>query len=244
MKFNTLSSLFLSLLLLSSTISCSSTDKKETPSESEWITLFNGENFDGWKEYNSDTINPKWKVEDGMIIVSREGDAIRKNTGFGRSIITTQTFGNFELQLDYKMSPGGNSGILYHVIEDTAYTSDYFTGPEFQLLDDVDSPTESLPHRMTAANYDMFAPDTTVKTLNPPGEWNSVKLIYNNGHVEHWLNGAKVLEFEEGSDAWNAAKANSKWVNYPDWSTFKEGHIGLQDHGDFVAFKNIRIREL
>lgn len=241
MKFNTLITACLSILVLGNTLSCSSAEKKEAP---EWISLFDGESFEGWKEYNSETINPKWQVEDGMIIVSKEGNAIRKNTGFGRSIITTLTFSNFELQLDYKMSPGGNSGILYHVVEDTAYESDYFTGPEFQLLDDADSPTESLPHRMTAANYDMFAPDTTVKTLNPPGEWNSVKLIYNNGHVEHWLNGTKVLEFEEGSDAWNEARANSKWINYPDWATFKEGHIGLQDHGDFVAFKNIRIRKL
>ena len=244
MKLNTLKTLLLTGFISVTLLTCSSSDKKEAATGSEWISLFDGETFNGWKQYNSDTINDKWYIEDGMIMVSKEGNAIDKNTGFNQSIITEDTFGNFEMELEYRMSPGGNSGIIYHSIEDTSYRYDFETGPEYQLLDDVDSPSEYLPHRMTAASYDMFGPDTTIKTLNPAWAWNRVRLVYNNGHVEHWLNGKKVLEFTEGSDAWNQAKAKSKWVNYPDWATFKEGHIGLQDHGDQVAFRNIRVRRL
>ena len=229
------------ILLAGILVSCSSSEKTE---QGEWISLFDGETFTGWKMYNRDTINDKWYIENGMIMVSKEGDAIAKNTGFNQSIITKETFGNFEFELEYRMSPGGNSGIIYHSVEDTAYRYDFETGPEFQLLDDEDSPTEYLPHRLSAASYDMFGPDTTIKTLNPAWAWNKAKILYKDGHVEHWLNGVKVLEFTENSPAWEEAKARSKWVNYPDWATFKEGHIGLQDHGDFVAFRNIRIRRL
>ncbi|MEQ9310307.1 MAG: DUF1080 domain-containing protein [Balneolaceae bacterium] len=231
---------FLILIFL---INCAPKEK-EVPdtNQSEWITLFDGETFNGWKEYNSDTINPKWEIEDGMIIVSREGNTRDKNTGFGKSIITTEQFGNFELELEYRMSTGGNSGLMYHVIENPKYNHDFETGPEYQILDDEFSASETEPNKMLASSYDMFAPQS--KTINPAGEWNKVRLIYNNGEVEHWLNGEKVLEFTEGSAAWKEAHSKSKWVDAPDWATFNSGHISLQDHGDFVAFRNIRIREL
>ncbi len=241
----------LSLLLFSLLVSfCTDESKQqavetEAEAESEWISLFDGESFEGWKEYNSDTINPKWQIEEGAIIISKDGNDVNKNTGFGKSIITEQQFGNFVLELEYRMSRGGNSGIMYHVIEDSKYNNDFETAPEYQLLDDVDSASEYLPHRLTAANYDMFAPDTTVKQLNPPGEWNKVRLVYENGRVEHWLNGIKVLEFTEGSPQWQQAYIKSKFSkHFPDWGKSSVGHISLQDHGDYVAFKNIRIKEL
>tara|TARA_R110000868_G_scaffold37111_4_gene131359 strand:+ start:49320 stop:50051 length:732 start_codon:yes stop_codon:yes gene_type:complete len=213
--------------------------------ESEWISLFDGKTFDGWKEYNSDTINPRWEIEDGTILVSRDGNTRDKNIGLSKSIMTEQTFGNFELELEYKMSLGGNSGIMYHVVEDSKYENDYETGPEYQILDDEFSASESLPNRMAASSYDMFVPDSSKKSLYPAGEWNSIKLIYDNGRVEHWLNGEKVLEFTEGSEEWKEAYANSKFpANFPNWGTSNSGHISLQDHGDFIAFRNIRIRKL
>ncbi len=236
--------LFIPLFLLFIFLIDCTSKEKETPQslENEWISLFDGESFNGWKEYNSDTINSKWQVEDGMIVVSKEGNARDKNTGFGKSIITTQSFGNFELELEYRMSTGGNSGLMYHVIEDPKYNHDFATGPEYQILDDEFSATESLPNKMLASSYDMFAPGP--KTIYPAGEWNKIKLVYDNGRVEHWLNGEKVLEFTEGSEAWNEALSKSKWVNAPDWAKSPKGHISLQDHGDYVAFRNIRIREL
>ena len=233
--------LFLILILL---IDCAPKEKEApTPTQSEWISLFDGETFNGWKEYNADTINPKWGIEDGTIFVSKEGNTREKNTGFGKSIITEKQFGNFELELEYRMSEGGNSGVMYHVVEDPKYSQDYETAPEYQILDDEFSATETEPIRMAASSYDMFVP--TNKKLNPAGEWNKVKLVYSNGKVEHWLNGEKVLEFTEGSPAWEEAYSNSKFSrDFPDWGKSNTGHISLQDHGDFVAFRNIRIREL
>lgn len=238
--------LLFTLLLLPLIMFCAPKEQPEVTPQEEWISLFDGESFNGWKEFNSETINPKWEIKDGTIIVSRYGDARDKNTGFGKSIITTEQFGNFELELDYRMSTGGNSGIMYHVVEDTIYQQDYETAPEFQILDDEFSATETEPIRMAASSYDMFIPDSSKKQLNPAGEWNNVRLIHNNGAVEHWLNGVKVLEFTVGSEAWNQAYANSKFSQdyFKDWGKATSGHISLQDHGDFVAFKNIRIRKL
>lgn len=232
-------------IIIPSLISCAQSQKEEPQTlESQWISLFDGESFNGWKEYNSDTINSKWQIKNGAIIVSKDGNTRDKNTGFGKSIITTRTFGNFELELEYKMSIGGNSGLMYHVIEDPKYDHDFETGPEYQILDDEFSASETEPIRMAASSYDMFEADASKKKLNPAGEWNKVKLVYNNGNVEHWLNGVKVLEFMERNEAWNEAYSKSKWVDAPDWAKFSTGHISLQDHGDYVAFRNIRIREL
>lgn len=233
--------LVLPLLILG----CNQSSKETDSTKNEWILLFDGTSFNGWKEYNSDTINPKWFIEDGAIAVSKEGNSRDKNTGFGKSIMTIEQFGNFELELEYKMSTGGNSGILYHVVEDPKYTQDYETAPEFQVLDDEFSATESLPIRMAASSYDMFTPDSALKKLNPAGEWNSVKLIHNDGNVEHWLNGVKVLSFVVDSPEWEAAYAKSKFSkDFPDWGKADSGHISLQDHGDYVAYRNIRIRRL
>ena len=205
------------------------------------ISLFDGATFAGWKEYNSDTIGSKWTIQDSALVASIDGTI--DNKGFGHSIITTEKYGNFELELDYKIAKGGNSGIIYHVVEDTAYSQDYETGPEFQVLDDEFSKSETLPFKMLGSLYAMFPPADT-KKANPHTEWNRIKLIYNNGHVEHWLNGEKILEYTEGSEEYVKARAVSKWKDSAVWGSFKEGHIGLQDHGDAVWYKNITIKKL
>lgn len=208
----------------------------------EWITLFDGETLEGWKRYNADSIGPLWKVEDGVIVCASTGGGEAEGTG--GSLVSLRKFGNFELTLDYKLSPDGNSGIMYHVVEADSFPHAYNTGPEFQLLDDgTDAYGQLKDEQMTAANYDMYAPSEN-KKVNPAGEWNSVKIIYNNGHVEHWLNGEKVLEFEEGSAEWQRRYQNSKWIEYPGWCKFKTGAIALQDHGNLTWFRNIKVREL
>lgn len=217
------------------------TDKTEAPEPNEWITLFNGQNFEGWEMYGEEPIMEAWAVVDGTIACNI--GLGEKNAGFNRSIMTTRDFGNFELELEYKIAKGGNSGLFYHVVEKPEYRQDYVTGPEFQILDDEFSRSESEAYKMVAANYAMMAPAETKKP-NPAMEWNKIKLVYNNGHVEHWLNGEKVLEFEEGSEAWKEQLASGKWANTPSYAASKTGRISLQNHGDEVYFRNIRIREL
>lgn len=223
-----------------------STPEPNTLTEEEiaqgWQLLFDGETLEGWKRYNADSIGPLWSVVDGAILC--DGEGLGEGSGeMGGSLITTRQFGNFDLVLDYKLSEGGNSGILYHVIEDPKYQYDYETGPEFQLLDDGGWKGEIGEAQKAGSNYDMY-PAASSKKLNPAGEWNTARIVYNNGHVEHWLNGEKVVEFQEDSDDFKQRYENSKWKDFPDWNKFDTGAISLQDHGAPVYFRNIRIREL
>lgn len=207
-----------------------------------WQLLFDGETLTGWKRFNHDTIGPLWTVKDGAIMC--DGSGLGEGSGTNRgSLHTTREFGNFDLVLDFKLSPAGNSGIIYHAVEDPKYTYDYETGPEYQLLDDAGWKGELKDAQKAGSSYDMF-PAPKTKKLNPPGEWNTARIVYRDGHVEHWLNGEKILEFDENSDDFKTRYSNSKWRDYPDWNKFKTGVISLQDHGAPVYFRNIKIREL
>jgi len=242
------------LAFLMGLAACNQTNKSEseeekeetvtnTEPESEWTVLFDGETLDGWKRYGADEIGPLWSVQNGAIMC--DGEGLSEGTeDIGGTLITTQHFGNFELETEWKISEGGNSGILYHVVEKPEYSHAYNTGPEYQVLDDPGWSDRNLAKdQMAGSNYDMFAaPDD--KTLHPAGEWNTSKIIYNDGHVEHWLNGEKVVEFDESSEAFKEKYENSKWTKYPGWNKYKEGAIGLQDHGAPVWYRNIRIKEL
>jgi hypothetical protein len=208
-----------------------------------WELLFDGATLDGWKQYGHDTITALWSVRDSAIVC--DGTGLGEGSGaHGGSLRTLKEFGNFELAVDWKITPGGNSGILYHVVEKPEFATDYATGPEYQVMDDGGwTGGELTPQQKAGSNYDMFAaPDT--KKVMPVGEWNNARIVYNNGHVEHWLNGEKVVEFEEGSPEYEAAYNASKWVDFPGWNKFKSGSISLQDHGAPVYYRNIKIRSL
>ena len=210
-----------------------------------WIILFDGETLDGWKRYNADEIGPLWKVEDGAIMCDGTGHG-EGSPESGGSLITLQTFGNFELELEWRISEGGNSGIMYHVVEKPEYSHAYVTGPEYQVMDDPPGPvSEEDANKRAGSSYDMYAASPT-KKLNPVLEWNTARIVYNDGKVEHWLNGDKVVEFDENSADFKEKFNKSKWASgdYPDWNTYKEGSIALQDHGARVWYRNIRIKRL
>lgn len=203
-----------------------------------WRLLFDGVSTKGWRGFKKAAFPAKgWLVEDGRIKHLASGGSPTADSG---DIITTETFNDFDLQFEWRVAAGGNSGIKYLVTEER-------DGPiahEYQIIDDARHPDAKIgPNRSTAALYDVMAPPAN-KPLKPAGEFNSGRILLRGTHVEHWLNGVKVLEYELGSPALKAAKAASKFKDVPGWEDKLRGHILLQDHGDEVWFQNIKIREL
>lgn len=216
------------------------TDKERSEG---WELLFDGATLNGWKRYNKDTIGPSWTVKNGMIICNAKtlGETPEDNGG---SLLTVRHFENFELIVDWKISARGNSGILYHVVERPEYRHDYETGPEYQVLDDEGWKNDSLRSSQIAGSYyDMFAPSES-NIVRPAGDWNSTKIVYNNGYVEHWLNGKKIVMLKEHDREFEVRYKKSKWPSYPGWNKFKTGSISLQEHGSPVYFRNIKIKVL
>jgi hypothetical protein len=200
------------------------------PTEGEWRTLFDGGSLDAWRGFRSDTVPAGWQVVDGAL--TRVGEA--------GDLITRDEFGDFKLTLEWKVAEGGNSGIMYRVTEAAAAT--YETGPEMQVLDDARH--KDGQSRLTSAGsaYGLYAAPAGV--VKPAGEWNAVRIVARGNHVEHWLNGTKVVEYELGSPDWEAKVKASKFKQWPGYGRAASGHIALQDHGDRVAYRNIRIRTL
>jgi hypothetical protein len=200
------------------------------PAEGEWRTLFDGRSLDAWRGFRSDRVPAGWQVVDGALT----------RVGEGGDLITRDEFGDFELALEWKVAEGGNSGIMYRVTEDAGAT--YETGPEMQVLDDARH--KDGESRLTAAGaaYGLYpAPAGVVK---PAGEWNAVRIVVRGNHVEHWLNGIKVVEYELGSPDWKAKVEASKFKQWPGYGRAASGHIALQDHGDQVAYRDIKVRAL
>ena len=203
-----------------------------TPAEraAGWRPLFDGATTGGWRGYRRAQIPGGWQAVDGALT----------RVGEGGDIITNEQFANFELALEWKVAPGGNSGIFYRATEagDAVYTS----GPEMQVLDDarhVDGKS-----RLTSAGslYGIYAAPAGV--VKPAGEWNAARIVVNGNHVEHWLNGVKVVDYELGSADWEKRVREAKFREWPEYGRAKRGHIALQDHGDWVAYRNIRIKVL
>jgi len=216
------------------------TEPAATEKPSEWISLFDGVGLDGWKAFNHSGPIGNWVVVDGMLTcLGKTGGA-----DMGGDIVTLRDFANFELEWEWKISPGGNSGLMYHVIEDTKYRAPYETGPEYQLIDDIGFPETLEDWQQAGANYAMNPADDSKKKLMPVGEWNHSRIIYDDGRVQHWLNGAKIVDFEERTRAWEDERTAGKWKDFPDYKIANRGRIALQDHGDQAWFRNIRIREL
>lgn len=195
-----------------------------------WRLLFDGKTSAGWRGFRSQTFPAGWQVVDGAL--TRVAD--------GGDIITADQFGNFELALEWKVAPGGNSGIFFRATEETE--SIYENAPEMQVLDDAKH--DDGQSRLTSAgsNYALHAAPAGI--VKPADEWNQVRILVNGSHVEHWLNGVKVVEYELWTPEWERLVKASKFVEWPPYGRAKRGHIGLQDHGDLVAYRNIKIRVL
>ena len=208
-----------------------------------WELLFNGKDLSEWRNFNGTVLSNGWGVVNGCIQASGSG---ADDSGY---IVTKRKFSNFELCWDWKLTHGGNSGMIYHVVENPAFSVPYVTGPEYQLIDnkgweEVNAPAKLEEWQKLGVDYAMHLPDYSKMHVNPVGEWNSSKIVFDNGHVEHWLNGKKILEFEAWTDDWFKRKGSGKWSHAPEYGLSSEGVICLQDHGDPASFKNVKIRPL
>ncbi|MGD2123598.1 MAG: DUF1080 domain-containing protein, partial [Gemmatimonadota bacterium] len=219
--------------------------------QEEWTVLFDGESFAGWTGLGRDSVpSGHWIVEDGTIRKVASGAVPTAPDGqplVGGDLMTVRTFRNFELVFEWKVAPGANSGIKYNVSEamSTASPPDNAAlGFEYQILDDDLHPdAQNGPNRTAGALYDLVPPGPD-KRLEPVGSFNEGRILFNEGHGEHWLNGVKVLEFDLGTPAFDSVFAQSKYLPIEGFAEKRAGHIVLQDHGDDAWFRNIKIREI
>jgi len=195
-------------------------------------SLFNGIDLAGWRGFKNTPVPSRWRVVDGALVLGKDGSP--------GDIVSAEAFGDFELELEWKISEGGNSGIFYFVQETELAETTYATGAEMQVLDDARHPDGKLPSHRAGALYDLIP--ASEAAAKPVGEWNAVRIVVRGGRIEHWLNGRRVVATTHGDDAWRAMVARSKFKAMPDFAKVPRGHIALQDHGDVVSYRNIRIR--
>ena len=226
--------------LLASTLNATpvSTDPVKAK-KGKWESLFDGKTLNGWHTYlkAGQPASDKWEVQDGAIHLNGKGAG---------DLVTDKEYRNFELEMEWKISEGGNSGIIYRVHEDPKYKSTYNTGPEMQVLDNERHPDAKQGrdgNRTAGALYDLQKPVTPM-AAKPVGEWNKARLVVNNGRAEHYLNGKKTADYPTSGPEWDKMVEASKFKGWEGFGKYEAGHIALQDHSNEVWFRNIRIREL
>jgi 3-keto-disaccharide hydrolase len=202
-----------------------------TPQKTDgWRPLFDGKTTAGWRGFRQKQMPEGWQVVDGALTrVARAAD-----------IVTVDEFGDFELVVEWRLEPNGNSGIFFRVTEDDEVM--WHVAPEFQLIDNAYNRQALTPVQLAGANYDLHPPSRDL--TRPIGSWNEARLLVRGAHVEHRLNGVKIVDYELWSDDWEQRVQKSKFKDYPRYGRARRGHIGLQEHDSRVAFRNIRIRPL
>lgn len=228
--------------IFSATLICAQKPNTLTRREERqgWKLLFDGKTTQGWHTYLRDTVGSKWQVVNESIVF----DTSKPRNG-GGDIVTNEEFENFELHLEWKISKGGNSGIIFDIQEDKKYPATYVTGPEMQVLDNIDASDNKKQNHLAGCLYDL-AGDSTVSKPHAPGEWNQVIILQNKGHLTLTLNGIKTYDGIIGSDAWNTLIAGSKFNGkaYADFAKVAKGKIALQQHPGSSEWRNIKIRIL
>ncbi|HUR21939.1 MAG TPA: DUF1080 domain-containing protein [Vicinamibacterales bacterium] len=198
--------------------------------QSEWVSLFDGKTIAHWRGFKEKGVPAGWKVVDRAITRVAEGV----------DLVSLEQYADFEFEFEWKVPPGGNSGVMFHVTE--ALEQTYHSGPEFQILDNARHEDGKNPLTTAASSHSIAAPNHDM--TKPVGEWNQSKLLVKGPHVEHWLNGMKVVEYELWSPEWKAKVKASKFNQWPEYGMQKTGHLVLQNHGDHVQFRNLRVRRL
>jgi hypothetical protein len=222
---------------------CGSADRSESNSSvaesSDWQVLFDGKTLAGWRSYGKDAPGPEWIVEDGAIVLAAD-DSTTSMTG--GDLITVDQFENFELQLEWKISAGGNSGVFFGVQEIDGQSVAYETGIEMQILDDDRHADGARRETSAGSCYALYPPLEDV--VRPVGEYNVARIVVQDAVVQHWLNGKKIVDYTIDSPDWTARVGASKFADWEHFARYRKGHIALQDHTDRVWFRSIRIRPL
>ncbi len=199
-----------------------------------WVLLFDGKTTQGWHGYNMTKFPRSWTIEDGSLTMVSTGGKEDLD------ILTDKTYRNFALSVDFKLTKGANSGIIYQIREDPKYKFPYETGPEYQIIDHANWPDPLEDWQIMGANYAMYPP--SARPFKAVGEWNNAVLVVDGNHVTQFLNGVVVADFEKYSDDWTRRRNSGKWAAYPDYGKFDEGNISMQNHGTKVWFRNIKIK--
>lgn len=221
------------------------TNKDSASAEDGFVSLFDGKSTAGWHTYGKTGVGKAWKVVDGTLHLDTTGKKDWQ-VSEGGDIVTDEEFENFHLKLDWKIAAKGNSGIVFYVKEDPAYQYMWQTGPEMQVLDNGTNSSEGHPDAKITSHragdlYDLIVSKEAVK---PVGEWNAAEIVSNNGKLDFYLNGQHTLSTTMWDEGWRALIAKSKFKDMAGFGTYKKGRIGLQDHGDNVWFRNIRVKRL
>jgi Domain of Unknown Function (DUF1080) len=213
----------------------------KSTNDTGWVALFDGKTTTGWHSYGKTTIGDAWKIADGAIYLDTTKKEGWQTTG--GDIVTAEEYENFDLKLEWKIAPNGNSGIIFYVNEDTAkYKYAWQTGPEMQVLDNAGHSDSKIIKHRAGDLYDLIS--CSKETVKPAGEWNEVEIISNNGKLDFYLNGTNVVSTTMWDDNWKKMIAGSKFKEMPGFGTYKKGKIALQDHGNMVWYRNIRIKKM